>query len=204
MTATRRPIGLAPRRPRGGRRAGRRRSTPPPTRWCSGSSPGGWRRLTGVLGTVEGTVVDVGVGEGLALERMLPAGRPAIGIEYRFDKVARRRGGGCPRLAGLRADAGMLPLADHCADLVTCIELLEHLPTVRTGGGGAGPHHPRPLRRVGAVGAVVPARQPRRGARTSGGWATTPSTSSSSPLGGCSGCSAGGSARSRSRRPSRG
>ncbi len=86
--------------------------------------------LTGVIGTVDpvSTVVDVGVGEGLALERMLPSGHRAIGVEYRFDKVcaARER---LPGLAGVRSDAGMLPLVDRCADLVTCIELLEHLPT---------------------------------------------------------------------------
>ncbi|MCU1353732.1 MAG: Methyltransferase type 11 [Acidimicrobiales bacterium] len=86
-------------------------------------------KLTGVLGTVGGTVVDVGVGEGLALERMLPAGHPAIGLEYRFDKVVAATDR-LPALAGVRADAGMLPLADHRADLVTCIELLEHLPLV--------------------------------------------------------------------------
>ena len=32
-------------------------------------------------------------------------------------------------------DAGMLPFPDSCADLVTCIELLEHLPTFRPAVG---------------------------------------------------------------------
>ncbi|MCU1453321.1 MAG: Methyltransferase type 11 [Acidimicrobiales bacterium] len=85
--------------------------------------------LVGVLGTVDGTVVDVGVGEGLALERMLPPGYPAIGLEYRFDKIVAATDR-LPALSGVKADAGMLPLGDATADLVTCIELLEHLPQV--------------------------------------------------------------------------
>ncbi|MDQ6697571.1 MAG: class I SAM-dependent methyltransferase [Actinomycetota bacterium] len=123
-----RPIGLAPGAPEeaAGQDAKKYATTNPVVqrllaRWMG--------RLTDVIGVVDGTVVDVGVGEGLALERMLPAGHQnAIGVEYRFDKIAaaRRR---LPELAGLRADAGMLALTDRCADLVTCIELLEHLPT---------------------------------------------------------------------------
>ncbi len=122
-----RPIGLAPGAPEqaAGQDAKKYATANPVVqrllaRWMG--------RLSGVLGTVDGTVVDVGVGEGLALERMLPAGQRAIGVEYRLDKVqaARQRLAG---LAGVRSDAGMLPLADRCADLVTCIELLEHLPT---------------------------------------------------------------------------
>ena len=64
-----------------------------------------------------------GVGEGLALERMI-AGHPAIGLEYRVDKVlaaasgSPARGGGRCRHAAGRSGG---------ADLVTCIELLEHL-----------------------------------------------------------------------------
>ncbi len=126
-SVTARPIGLAPGAPEeaAGQDAKKYATSNPVVqrllaRWMG--------RLTDVIGVVDGTVVDVGVGEGLALERMLPTGHGAIGIEYRFDKIdaARRR---LPALAGLRSDAGMLALADHCADLVTCIELLEHLPT---------------------------------------------------------------------------
>lgn len=85
-------------------------------------------RIHGVLGPVDGAVVDVGVGEALALERMIPGGHPAVGLEYRLDK-ARAAKGRLAWLAPTVGDAGMLPFPDDCADLVTCIELLEHLPT---------------------------------------------------------------------------
>jgi SAM-dependent methyltransferase len=89
-------------------------------------------RLRAVVGSVGGTVVDVGVGEGLSLARVLegPDVVPArvVGVEYRFDKaVEARRGGG---LEVVVADAGMVPLPDGAADLVLCIEVLEHLPRV--------------------------------------------------------------------------
>lgn len=74
--------------------------------------------------------VDVGVGEALALERMIPGGHPAVGLEYRIDK-ARAAKDRLDWLAPISGDAGMLPFPDSCADLVTCIELLEHLPTYR-------------------------------------------------------------------------
>lgn len=119
------PIGLAPGAPEeaAGQDA-RKYATANPivqrllTRWMA--------KLKDVLGPIEGTVIDVGVGEGLALERMLPADRSAVGLEYRIDKVlaARQR---LRALSGVVADAGMLPVADHSGDLVTCIELLEHL-----------------------------------------------------------------------------
>lgn len=83
-----------------------------------------------ILGDVSGVVVDVGVGEALALERMIPGGHPAVGLEYRIDK-ARAAKDRLDWLAPVSGDAGMLPFPDSCADLVTCIELLEHLPTFR-------------------------------------------------------------------------
>ncbi len=87
-------------------------------------------KLTGVLGTPSGTVVDVGVGEGFALERMFPAGTAAVALEYRHDKakVASDR---LAAVAVVRGDAGVLPFPDRSADLVTSIEVLEHLPTFR-------------------------------------------------------------------------
>lgn len=84
-------------------------------------------RLTAVLGTPTGTVVDVGVGEGFALERMFPPGTRVVALEYRHDKalVAAAK---LPAVAVVRGDAGVLPFPDASADLVTSIEVLEHLP----------------------------------------------------------------------------
>ena len=89
-------------------------------------------RLLAAVGAVTGTVVDVGIGEGLSLERVLaaPEVRPkrVVGVEYRSDKahVAHR----ARNLDVAVGDAGMLPFGDDAADLVLCIELLEHLPQV--------------------------------------------------------------------------
>lgn len=80
-----------------------------------------------VLGDTSGVVVDIGIGEGFALERMFPANTPAIGLEYRHDKalVASEK---LPEVSVVRGDAGVLPFPDASADLVTSIEVLEHLP----------------------------------------------------------------------------
>jgi SAM-dependent methyltransferase len=87
--------------------------------------------LRGVLGPVTGTVVDVGVGEGLCLERVFggdPGEAHVVGVEYRADKA--RVAGRLEWVAPVVGDAGVLPMPDGCADLVTCIEVLEHLPEV--------------------------------------------------------------------------
>ena len=80
-----------------------------------------------VLGDTSGVVVDIGIGEGFALERMFPENTPAIGLEYRHDKalVAATK---LPAVSVVRGDAGVLPFPDRSADLVTSIEVLEHLP----------------------------------------------------------------------------
>jgi ubiquinone/menaquinone biosynthesis C-methylase UbiE len=73
-----------------------------------------------------GTVVDVGVGEGLALEALGLQAAMLVGVEYRADKLTQAVAR-VPHLNGVQADAGLLPFRDRSVDLVTCIEVLEHL-----------------------------------------------------------------------------
>lgn len=70
-------------------------------------------------------LLDVGVGEGFALQRLVHQSDLTVGVEYRLDKLRVT----VDRLdvAGIRADAGMLPFPDHAFDLVLCTEVLEHL-----------------------------------------------------------------------------
>jgi SAM-dependent methyltransferase len=83
-------------------------------------------RVSALVPAAPGVIVDVGVGEGFALERLLPPDVVAVGVEYRFDKV-HAAAARLSRLRAVRGDAGMLPLAGGSADLVTCTEVLEHL-----------------------------------------------------------------------------
>jgi SAM-dependent methyltransferase len=81
--------------------------------------------LAPLVTEAEGPWIDVGSGSGNAL---LALGRPGpvVAVELRPVKLALARSR-VPRLAGTVGDARHLPLADGCAGLVTCIEVLEHL-----------------------------------------------------------------------------
>jgi ubiquinone/menaquinone biosynthesis C-methylase UbiE len=93
------------------------------------------KRVAEVIGPASGVILDVGTGEGLAIERVTgsldehrPDGtsRSVIGVEYRAAKVraARQRN---PQMAAVVADIGMLPFRDGSIGTVLCMEVLEHL-----------------------------------------------------------------------------
>lgn len=123
------PIGLAPGAPEqaAGQDAKKYSSTNPVVSRLLDRWMGRLRETIGPIGSDE-VIVDVGVGEGLCLERFLPEGHTALGVEYRHDKAV-VAGSRIDGLVPLVADAGMLPVASASADLVTCIEVLEHLVT---------------------------------------------------------------------------
>ena len=124
----RRPLGLAPGAPEqaAGQDAKKYTTGNPVVQRLIGRWATQLRSEIAALAPPGTTLADIGVGEGLALERIRPEGTSVVGIEYRNDKIR------CARdlIDGLQAvvgDAGMLPLRDDAVPLSMCIEVLEHL-----------------------------------------------------------------------------
>lgn len=100
----------------------------------------------------EGTLVDVGCGTGRTLE-WFGARRPGwrrVGADVAPEGLTLARGEGRSGDGLVRADARALPLAGGIADLVICLDVLQHLPL--DGGDAAALEE---MRRVATPGAHV-------------------------------------------------
>jgi SAM-dependent methyltransferase len=125
MTTNRRPIGLSPEVDAVGRGQDELKyeSTNPVVhylvdRWL--------RRLVRVIGPVDNSIVDIGVGEGYVGRRLTLGGATFIGVDIQRGKLDAARAGN-QSLKAIIADAGMLPIRDRAAEVVVCTEMLEHL-----------------------------------------------------------------------------
>ncbi len=76
-----------------------------------------------------GVVADLGCGGGLLSEPLARDGATVIGVDISRQslKAASEHGDDCPRLHYARGDARDAPLADGCADLVICADVIEHV-----------------------------------------------------------------------------
>jgi ubiquinone/menaquinone biosynthesis C-methylase UbiE len=94
-------------------------------------------RVRKVIGALQGigpsSLLDVGTGRGTFLWPLLDA-FPFLEVvsmdvnPIRVADIACVRRGGVGNLRGLRADAMAIGLADRCVDVVTVLEVIEHLP----------------------------------------------------------------------------
>ncbi len=97
-------------------------------------------RVRQILGFLRGvrpeSLLDVGSGRGVFLFPFLEAfpGVPVTSLDlldYRVDFLEDIRQGGVDRLTALRADICACPLPEKSADVVTMLEVLEHIPDVQ-------------------------------------------------------------------------
>lgn len=102
-----------------------------------------------VRGSTPGTALDLGAAGGGNTRVLRDLGWRALALEYTAEgaRYAAARG-----LAVVRADATHLPLADACLDLITALDVLEHVPD----DAGAAAEIARVLRPGGRLVVTVP------------------------------------------------
>ncbi len=77
-------------------------------------------------------VLDLGCGGGLTAEVLAKRGAAVIGVDRSLPslRIARRHAAGELAIGYAGGDAGALALADSSVDVVVCVDVLEHVPSV--------------------------------------------------------------------------